>query len=224
MEIRYDPEEIQKLISQGVDITLKSQDGDIPYGENPVDNMHEVFSQYHLWKIAAHDFFWNNNFKVEAAYFFEADSVPMLKGGLAYSYIQSDKSQQLLRNIRREAKTKLEFLRNFIAKQPPHLQTEKVFFDEHKELLHIGNEQVEINEKTIAFQIIRVLFTEPERLHDKWIFSEISEYIDLMEKHDDRKFYNALKRFKEQLKRHQIGDFFEVLTTTAVKINPRYYI
>lgn len=224
MNANYDYKKLQELISRGGDIMLEAQNGDSEWGANPQGDMLQVFDDYHLWKIAVHDFFWKYHFDIEAAYFFEADSVPMLKGGLAYSHVQSEKSQKLLKNIRSETKSKLQFIRDFVAKNPPNLPNEKVYFDEAKETLKIGAEEIELDHKTNAFLIIWALFNNPDRWHDKWFFSEISEHIDPSAKYDDRKFYNSLYRLDQKLKQHQITDFFQLLTTSTVQINPRYTI
>ncbi|OGF60525.1 hypothetical protein A3C05_03440 [Candidatus Giovannonibacteria bacterium RIFCSPHIGHO2_02_FULL_45_40] len=85
-------------------------------GQDGVDNMHETFKDYHNWKMDTRDFFLKHNFEDEADFFFEGDSVPMLKGGIEYSDIDSPESKELLKNIQEEAKEKLRFLREFRGK------------------------------------------------------------------------------------------------------------
>ncbi|EKD86918.1 MAG: hypothetical protein ACD_37C00101G0004 [uncultured bacterium] len=106
-------QQFDELMKRGVHITQDAQEGDILYAEDPFKSLHEVFRDYHLWKMDVRDFFLKYWLDDEANFFFEADDVPMLKGGLAYSYADSPESQSLLKNIRKETKDKLAYLRNF---------------------------------------------------------------------------------------------------------------
>lgn len=216
--------ELEKLINRGVDITHGSQEGDILYSENPVDSMHQVFSDYQIWKDDVRLFFIRNGLDNEASVFFEADDVPLLKGGLAYSFIQSEQSQTLLKNIRKETKIKLDFLRHFLTTLPIELPKVQVSFDEAKSVLKAGEKVVKIKKFSYPFHYLRIVFNEPKRFHDVWFFSEISEKYDPEEKHNDKKFYNAVYQLDQKLQKLQIKDFFLNRTAQSLQINPRYFI
>jgi len=110
---------LSALIKRGTDITLYASSGVVHRrDQDEVDNMHETFKDFHTWKMDTRDFFLKYNFEDEANFFFEGDSVPVLKGGIEYSYIDSPESQELLKNIREEAKEKLKFLREFKKEVP----------------------------------------------------------------------------------------------------------
>lgn len=103
---------LQKLIDRGVRITVNAEPGNIRYADDPVTDMHDAFSEYHLWKHDVRMFFLKYGDEKSASYFFEGDNVPFLKGGIEYSYIDSDKSQTLLKNIRETTSERLKYLRD----------------------------------------------------------------------------------------------------------------
>jgi len=70
-------------------------------------NIHNSFV---LWRSSVREFVSGNYSKV-AQQFFEADSVPNMKGGIEYGDVASEKSQTLLKNIREDTSKKLGLLR-----------------------------------------------------------------------------------------------------------------
>lgn len=107
-------EQLDALIMRGVLITRHTQKGVVHRdGQDEVGSMHETFKDYYIWKIDMENFFLKYNFNDEASFFSEGDSTPILKSGLGYSYIESTKSQRLLKDIREETRNKLKFLRDF---------------------------------------------------------------------------------------------------------------
>lgn len=86
---------------EGINITREAQEGNAIYGRKEL--LDSVFSRYQIWKSNIKDFLVDTNINtIEWYKFYEADSVPSLKGGPEYADIQSDKSQMLLKNIRIE--------------------------------------------------------------------------------------------------------------------------
>ncbi|MDO8604585.1 MAG: hypothetical protein Q7K40_04315 [bacterium] len=98
------------LILEGINITRQAQEGDAIYAEKNI--LDEVFSRYQIWKSDIKDFLtMAKRDNIEFYKFYEADSVPNLKGGIEYSNIQSEESQTLLKNIRTETSKHLNLLK-----------------------------------------------------------------------------------------------------------------
>ena len=99
------------LIVQGTAITTYASGMVHREGQDEVDNMFETHKDFQNWKMDVRDFFLKYKLYDEYDFFSEGDSVPLLTGGIEYSYIDSHESQELLKNIREETKEKLKFLR-----------------------------------------------------------------------------------------------------------------
>lgn len=92
----------------------------------------EAHQEYMLWKIDVADFLQNKHIK-EWQVFRAVDSVPFVKGGMEYSYRDSEKTQKLLKNIREEATKKLMTLREvrdyaMQSKPKRHEEKDKTLF------------------------------------------------------------------------------------------------
>ncbi|AKM77756.1 MAG: hypothetical protein UX49_C0016G0026 [Candidatus Wolfebacteria bacterium GW2011_GWC2_46_275] len=138
-------EQLDELLKRGIHISYDAQEEDILSAEDPADMLGKVFNDYHLWKMDARDFFLKYNYENEENFFFEADDVPMMKGGIAYSYADSPESQSLLKKIRKETKDKLVFLRNF--KKTEFQEKEEGEVPKDKNLY---NEARRVNKKSIV--------------------------------------------------------------------------
>lgn len=97
------------LMLRGINLTRSAQEGDAIYAG--VDRLHEAFRDFQIWRSDIRDFLTDAKVNTLDWYkLYESDSVPLLKGGIEYSDIQSEKSQALLRNIRLETSAKLDIL------------------------------------------------------------------------------------------------------------------
>lgn len=98
-----------ELIIEGVNITRAAQEGDALYHD--VIHLHETFARYQIWRAAIKEFLTKaNRDTAEWHKFYEANSVPYMKGGIEYGDIASEKSQTLLKNMRIETSKTLELL------------------------------------------------------------------------------------------------------------------
>jgi hypothetical protein len=97
------------LMLRGINLTRAAQEGDAIYAG--VDRLHDAFRDYQIWRSDIRDFLADAKVNTLDWYkLYESDSVPLLKGGIEYSDIKSEKSQTLLRNIRVETSSKLDIL------------------------------------------------------------------------------------------------------------------
>ena len=209
-------EQLAQLIRRGVHITQAAQEGDILYADDPADKMHEAFKDYHNWKMEVRDFFLKHDFDNEAAFFFEADDVPMLKGGLEYSYIETPKSQKLLKSIREETSKKLAFLREFSKeldkghsdKQKERSAKEKMDFDSQNGVLRYGEIKSSFHRGTKSnkprLQLFRKLWEERRNIKNGKIIKKgeafpvkaLAEQVEVSE----QKIQSMIKGFKRMLR------------------------
>lgn len=97
----------------------------------------------------------------------------------------------------------------------------EIKFDERDGLLYVNSRSIKLKKFGDEYHILRILFENPQRLSDEWLFSEISEKYDFEEKYPDKKFSNAFGQLKQKLKTINITDLFYT-TTQSVKINKKY--
>jgi hypothetical protein len=97
----------------------------------------------------------------------------------------------------------------------------EIKFDERDGLLYVNSRSIRLKKFGDEYHILRILFENPQRLSDEWLFSEISEKYDFEEKYPDKKFSNAFGQLKQKLKTINITDLFYT-TTQSVKINKKY--
>lgn len=127
-------DEIQKLIDRGVRITIDVDLGNIEYADNAASKMLDAFDEFQLWKHAVRMFFLKYGDQKSASYFFEADDVPFLKGGIEYSDIHTEKSHTLLKNIKATTLERLKYLRSvnvdnlkLVTQKEQRTTVEKIF-------------------------------------------------------------------------------------------------
>ena len=106
--------ELDKLIVVGINITNQAQEGDAIYSAN-YDLLDDVHRRYFTWIYDIKKLLNRKEVlkKIDICVFYEADSVPHLKGGLEYGDVKSDVSQNFLKNIRMETSKKLKYLKDF---------------------------------------------------------------------------------------------------------------
>jgi hypothetical protein len=103
-------DEFSNLILEGVNITRYAQEGNAIYTNNE-NHLDDILLRYQIWHSRIKNFLTlTNNDNIQWTKFYEADSVPYMKGGFEYGDIGSDKAQTLLKNIRIEASKKIELL------------------------------------------------------------------------------------------------------------------
>lgn len=221
---------LQDLIDKGIELTREAQEGDALYRDQFIAvDAHNKFS---IWRIALRDFLYREKYfepinplysKVEPL--LEADSVPMLKGGIEYGDPQSEKSQTLLRNIREETKRKLQILRE-VREVVGSIVGAK--YDTKTQILLFKNKQIPIKgEDTNPVKLMSAIFSAPNR---QWQNDEILT-LWFGDKPDSRDWENAIKAKSIYQagrainstieKKTGIGDFLEI-TTKTVKIRNKY--
>ena len=188
------------LILEGINITRQAQEGDALYAEENI--LDEVFSRYQIWKSNIKDFLTiAKRDNIEFYRFYEADSVPSLKGGVEYADIRSEKSQTLLKNIRTETSKHLSLLKEvgndaFKKKLPkttivnPDIITlgkkNKFTFNTITGDTTLGKIEVNFKADQQKFEIIKTLVTSKENFaHDKELCDSVgflgnkTEYADI---------------------------------------------
>lgn len=108
-------EDLDELIIDGINITRQAQEGDALYSDNQFLAV-DVHHRFVLWRFNIREFV-SKYYPKSAQKFFEADSVPDMKGGIEYGDVTSEKSQTLLKNIREETSKKLGLLRQLKKKR-----------------------------------------------------------------------------------------------------------
>lgn len=97
----------------------------------------------------------------------------------------------------------------------------EIKFDDQDGLLYVNNRSIKLKKFGDEYHTLRILFENPQRLSDEWLFSEISERYDFEEKYPDKKFSNAFGQLKQKLKTINVNDLFYT-TSQSVKINKKY--
>ena|SRR3989344_4458054 len=113
---------IEKLIVEGVNITKNAQESEAIYkikNNDSVKFLAAVFHRYSVWKQKIKKLLNKEKIakEIDIGILYEGNSVPDIRpGGIEYGDIQSEKSQELLRNIRIETSKKLDWLRQIKIK------------------------------------------------------------------------------------------------------------
>lgn len=110
-------EKLDKLIVEGINITRSAQEGDAIYSSSS-DIVDDVHRKYIIWKDDTKKLLNQKEVvkNIDIGILYQSDSVPNFKGGIEYGDVRSEKSQELLKNIRIETSKKLEFLRKVNSK------------------------------------------------------------------------------------------------------------
>ena len=106
--------DLDNLITDGINITRQAQEGNALYSDNQFLAV-DIHHRFVLWRFNIREFV-SKYYPKSAQEFFEADSVPDMKGGIEYGNVTSEKSQTLLKNIREETSKKLDLLRQLKKK------------------------------------------------------------------------------------------------------------
>lgn len=200
------------LMLEGINITRKAQEGDAIYGKE--NQLQEVFDDYHIWKSRIKDFLTNTNSNsLEWYQFYQADSVPSLKGGLEYGDITSEVSQSLLKKIRLETTGKLQLLKllgdslfpeNLPKVQLPNTDTIKLGKENSFSFNVVTGDSVLNGTKTNfkvgqqKFKIINTILSSKEHQADYESMSKILGFENNKTKHAD--IQQIIKTIKEDLK------------------------
>jgi len=150
---------IDELENEGININRRSQENDAVYWDDS-DHLDKIFKDYNLWRQRIKDFLIQSKIISNlSGYFFEADSVPKIKGGI-YDNINSPKSQELLKNIRIEISKKLEKLRELRKEleQETNLQTQG---ERQLKSMHLITDSLE--PKSVIFLVLDGQFQMPIR-------------------------------------------------------------
>lgn len=145
----------------------------------------EVHRDYLIWKSEVAKYLSRSGFTEETLLFGHVDSVPLIKGGLAYSDPESPQSQKLLSNIRDEINKKLPILRNLqggrvITKGPDN------------EYRYNGKKIVFKGENTLYFGFFELLFCSSNEAVTYETLDELMEKIKKEKK-------STLKEKKERI-------------------------
>ncbi len=122
----------------------------------------EIFKKYHLWSLNIKEYLSNDESASEylephhTLSLYEPDSVPYMKGGPEYSYINSDKTLELLRRIDKEIRlknTKLARIIDTMKQGQDYLvsYTDDTFFYNRKPII------IE-NQKSLYFLIFQTIY------------------------------------------------------------------
>ncbi len=99
---------------------------------------------------------------------------------------------------------------------------QKVQFDENACRLYINGTELRIRRVSDQYDLLRVVFSNPEEAGKEWFFSEISELVDpALPQERTKKYYNAAYQIKKNLASQGISDFF-ITTAHSVQINKNY--
>lgn len=214
---------LEDYIKEGRNITVSTQYG-VHSGTEEQLRL-GVPARYSLWKDSTELFLRENGFLDEAEFFSEADSVPIMIGGLAYGDPLSPESLLLMKYIRVETSKKLEVLRKVrakFAKQSTEKNnvTTRLGFSAEESRLYVQGKEIKLFKFKDEYQVLRVIFEDLNNLPKEWFFSEIREKVDAGEL-NDKKYYNAIYQVGLKLKVKGITDFF-ITTKQSTKINPKY--
>lgn len=155
---------LAELIMCGVYFTHNAHEYEISQKKNPTEIALKIVSGYHRWKIDVANFFYELGRMEEASFFIEADEVPMVWGGKKYRNIESSDFKILLRNIRKETRRKLLFLRDFkrtIIRATPTQNNPFAFFLSRSKGLYRfimeGTEICPVHRNAEYFQMLTIL-------------------------------------------------------------------
>jgi len=132
---------IEKLIVEGVNITKNAQESEAIYkikNNDSVKFLAAVFHRYSVWKQKIKKLLNKEKIakEIDIGILYEGNSVPDIRpGGIEYGDIQSEKSQELLRNIRIETSKKLDWLRQIKNKLSDKQKIDSKLNTEDKKVL-----------------------------------------------------------------------------------------
>jgi len=169
-------DDFQALIMKGINISRNAQEGDAIYRD--LDQIDESLRNFNIWKIEIKEFVnLLDVIPLDWLGFYEADSVPMLKGGIEYGDVQSIKSQELLRNIRTETNKKLDLLKklmdhvfeNKILLKDKEI---KIIFYKKNAILSINSTDLSFLEGSLEWSLLTVLVDNQRPIS----FDEVFDY------------------------------------------------
>lgn len=107
---------IEDLLIRGVNLMRLIEPAIDKYSGSNVD-MVDVRKKYNIWRIDIKDEIQRNNIdQVAASYFWQPDGVPLIDGGIEYSDVKSERSQEMLKKIHKQIGIKNDNLRKLAEK------------------------------------------------------------------------------------------------------------
>lgn len=187
----------------------------------------EAHQRYVIWsddlKQWAHK---NISNYLEQSFFLEADSVPIMKSGIEYSFSNSPESILLMEQIRDEIKLKLGKLRELQSKTFSDKKEEECFKSFDGLILIIGSHEIDLKNHandSNPIRLLKTLLKDPQREWDKEeIYQEWGMTEEDIENASKNKLYNAGRDLNEKIAQGSgIKDFIKISRLTA-QILPKY--